>query len=163
MRTPGGGGGAGGEEESACHTSPSPQTGCMSDVEPQRPGKWFAWAAVLAGLVPTLWAGGLVLYLLALSIGLFTASDRANYVGFLLTLVTLLSATLVGYWRVVWCCLEGRRVSTPLWFGSCLLMLAWLGWCAWGMVRSHGAFSLLGAGMSLMPFALWGYALKRTF
>jgi hypothetical protein len=127
------------------------------------PGKWFAWVAVLAGLLPTLWAAGLSLYLLALAIGLSTTPDSLRTIGFLTALGAFLAVTLVGYWRVIWLCLVGRRVGATLWFGSALLILVWLGGFAWELARSGRSDLWQGLAMSLPPFALWAFALKRTY
>ena len=139
------------------------QAGAMAEPQVPRPGKWFAWAAVLAGLIPSLWAAGVSLYLLALSIDVFTAPDSMRSIGFWYTVVAFLSVTLFGYWRVVWLCLAGRRVSAALWFGSALLILVWLAGFVVELVSYGRATILVGLGMSLPPFALWIYALKRTY
>lgn len=134
-------------------------------VEPQvlRPGKWFAWAAVLAGLLPSLLAAGVSLYLLALSIGLCTAPDSLRTIGFLCAVAAFLVVTLFGYWRVVWLCLSGRKVGTPLWFASVLIILVWLGGFVWELARSGRPELCEGLAMILPSFALWAYALKRTY
>ena len=141
------------------------QAGAMAEPQVPRPGKWFAWAAVLAGLIPSLWAAAVSLYLLALSIDLFTAPDSMRTTGFLYTVVAFLSVTLFGYWRVVWLCLAGRRVSAALWFGSVLLILVWLAAFVWELANIGDAKPdfLVLMGLSLPTFALWIYALKRTY
>ncbi|MEY4086590.1 MAG: hypothetical protein RLZZ405_778 [Verrucomicrobiota bacterium] len=135
----------------------------MAEPQVPRPGKWFAWAAVLAGLLPSLWAAGASLYLLALSIRLCTAPDSLRSIGFLCAVAAFLVVTLFGYWRVVWLCLAGRRLSAALWFGSALLILVWLAGFVLELVSYDRAKILVGLGMSLPPFALWIYALKRTY
>jgi len=140
-------------------------------AEPQftPPGKWFAWAAVLVGLIPTLWMGGLGFYTLMTILGLVTAPDfsaHGGIVALILAIVAVMVVTLICYWRVVWLCLEGRRVSTLLWYGSVLLILAWFGWLVWSWVRAGVPVTFLRAFLKLVwltPFALWAYALKRTY
>jgi len=141
----------------------------MAEPQVTPPGKWFAWAAVLAGLIPTLWMGGLGLYTLMTILGLVTAYDFSAHGGIValtLAIVAVMVVTLICYWRVVWLCLEGRPVGTPLWYGSVLLILAWFGWHVWSWVQAGVPVTFLRAFLKLVwltPFALWAYALKRTY
>jgi hypothetical protein len=103
------------------------------------------------------------LYLLALSIGLCTAPDSLRTIGFLCAVAAFLVVNLFGYWRVVWLCLSGRKVGTPLWFVSVLIMLVWLGGFVWELARSGRPELCEGLAMILPSFALWAFALKRTY
>ncbi len=132
---------------------------------PSRPpaSRAFLWAAVLAGLIPTLTLGGVAFYLAALSVGIATARDSGNLLPFLLTISGFLAATLFAYWRVIWLYAQGRRPGLMSWFGSWLLMLGWVAWFAWGFVRTDGPGSSLGLLAGLAPFICWAIALKRTY
>ena len=143
------------------------QAGAMAEPQVPRPGKWFAWAAVLAGLLPSLWATGVSLYLLALSLPLSIYAELGGFrtIGGLCAVLAFLTGTLFGYWRVFWLCLAGRRVSAALWFGSALLILVWLAAFVWELANIGDAKPdyLVLMGLSLPTFALWIYALKRTY
>lgn len=145
---------------STCLNGWGAQAGAMAEPQVPRPGKWFAWAAVLAGLLPSLWVAGVSLYML---IALCTAPESLRTIGFLCAVAAFLVVTLFGYWRVVWLCLVGRRVGATLWFGSVLLILVWLGGFVWELARSGRPELCVGLAMILPPFALWAYALKRTY
>ena len=147
---------------SSCLNGWGAQAGAMAEPQVPRPGKWFAWTAVLAGLLPSLWVAGVSLYML---IALCTARESLRTIGFLSALGVFLAVTPVGYWRVCWLCLAGRRVSAALWFGSALLILVWLAVYVWKLVNIGDAKPdhLVLMGLSLPTFALWIYALKRTY
>ena len=140
--------------------------GRLKNMEtPSRPpaSRAFLWAAVLAGLIPTLTLGGVALYMISLSIGISTVPGRGDFIPFLLTVSGFLSATLFAYWRVIWLYAQGRRPGLMSWFGSWLLMLGWVAWFAWGFVRTDGPGGSLGLLAALAPFVCWAIALKRTY
>ncbi|GBL29834.1 hypothetical protein EMGBS10_09840 [Opitutia bacterium] len=143
------------------------QAGTMAAPQIPRPGKWFAWAAVLAGLLPSLCAAGVSLYLLAVALPLSIYAELGGLrtIGALCAVLAFLSGTLFGYWRVVWLYVAGRRLSATLWFGSVLLILVWLAVYVWKLanIRYADADILVVMGLSLPSFALWIYALKRTY
>ena len=141
------------------------QAGAMAEPQVPRPGKWFAWAAVLAGLIPSLWAAGVSLYLLAMSLYAGVGPDDFRTIVGLCAVLAFLTGTFFGYWRVCWLCLAGRRVSAALWFGSALLILVWLAAFVWELanIGDTKADYLVLMGLSLPSFALWIYALKRTY
>jgi hypothetical protein len=143
------------------------QAGAMAEPQVPRPGKWFAWAAVLSGLLPSLCAAGISLYLLAVALPLSIYAELGGLrtIGGLCALLAFLTGTLFGYWRVVWLYVAGRRLSAALWFGSVLLLLVWLAAYVWELANIGYADAdiLVVMGMSLLPFALWIHALKRTY
>ena len=53
------------------------QAGAMAEPQVPRPGKWFAWAAVLAGLLPSLWVAGTASVLGSIA---FAGSDGTNFI-----------------------------------------------------------------------------------
>ena len=150
---------------STCLNGWRAQAGAMAEPQVPRPGKWFAWAAVLAGLIPSLWAAGVSLYLLAMSLYAGVGPDDFRTIVGLCAVLAFLTGTLFGYWRVCWLCLAGRRVSAALWFGSALLILVWLAAFVWELANIGYADAdiLVLMGLSLPSFALWIYALKRTY
>ena len=143
------------------------QAGTMAAPQIPRPGKWFAWAAVLAGLLSSLWAAGVSLYLLALWLPLSIYAELGGFrtIAGLCAVLAFLTGTLFGYWRVCWLYVAGRRVSAALWFGSALLILVWLAAFVWELANIGDAKAdyLVLMGLSLPTFALWIYALKRTY